>query len=221
MRSLFLFAGVLGLQSVAFGQNKFSFSFGIAPEFARSRSSAIVPEYNPGSPGYQNFEFSTYHFSYSVGLMARYSFSEKWSVSTGLWASHPFAGKARLSYPNYKQITNSEFNDPYQVRFKLPLIVNFRTSKKRISPYLSAGTTFDFRPRWYSDINGDGNKELVKLGKAVTLTPLIGAGIIADLKENLLLVVQPTFQYQILPQKGYDYRWAYGTGLQVQLMYRL
>lgn len=218
--SIFICAGLIVIQPMAFGQDKLSISFGVVPEFTRSRSSAIVPEYNPGTPGYQNLETSSYEFSYSAGLMARYSFSKKWSVVTGLWATHPFSGRYGLRYPNYMAVTRLKFNDPFQVGFKLPLTVNFRTSVNRISPYLSAGTTFDFRPRLYSDITGDGNKELVKIGKAVTLTPIIGAGLIADIKEHLSLIVQPTFQYRMLSQKGYDYRWAYSTGLQVQLMFR-
>lgn len=215
-----IFAGLSLIQPIVYGQNKLSLSVSLAPEYAHSNASVVIPDFNPSSPGFTNLKSKSYVLSYSLGLMARYSFSEKWSASTGIWASHPFTGKESYLQGSQPFSTPLRFNDPFEIRYKIPLTLNFRSSENRISPYISAGTTFDFRPKVYLDLDGDGVEELVRFGKSLTLTPIIGIGAIMDLKKNLSLVVQPTFQYLIQSQEGYDYRRAYIIGLQGQLMYR-
>lgn len=205
---------------MVYGQSKLSLSVSLAPEYAHSNSSVVVPDFNPSTTGFTNLKAKSYVLSYSLGLMARYSFSEKWSVSTGIWASHPFKGEESYILGNQPFSTPLRFNDPFEIRYKIPLMLNFRSSENHISPYFSAGTTFNFKPKIYLDLDGDGNEELVRFGKSLTLTPIIGIGAIMDLKKNISLVIQPTFQYLIQSREGYDYRRAYVIGLQGQLMYR-
>jgi len=215
-----VFTGLILIQPIANGQSKLSLSISLAPEYAHNRFSTVVPVFGPPSPGFTNLESKSYVLSYTFGLMARYSFSEKWSATSGIWASHPFTGKESHVVGNQTFSTPLRFNDPFEIRLRIPLTVNFRPSTNRISPYISAGTTFDFRPKVYLDVNGDGIEERVRFGKSVTLTPIVGIGGIVDLKKNLSLVVQPTFQYLIQSQEGYNYRRAYIVGLQGQLLYR-
>ena len=219
--SILLFSVLfIGSNLTALGQSKLALSVNLAPVYSHQSSSALIPDFAPVNPGLTTLKSNSYLFSYSLGLMARYSFSPKWSVSTGIWASHPFAGQARITQGSQSSSTPYEYNRPLNNQYKIPVTVNFRPSANRISPYFSAGTTFDFRQKSYVSIDGSGREVPVKFGKPVAVTPIVGAGAIVDLKENLSLVVQPTFQYLIQSQEGYEYRRAYLVGLQTQLMYR-
>lgn len=225
MRSLnqfiLIFATLVGIQPSAHGQSKFSLSVSLAPEYAHSNVSIIIPDFNPTNPGYTSLKSKTNLLNYTLGLTAGYSFSEKWSVTSGLWATHPFAGSISIFQGPQLAKVAYKYERPFNNQYRVPIMVNLRPSTNRISPYISVGTTLDFRKSAYVDIDGSGNEERVKFGKAVTFNPIVGIGVISNLKENLSLVVQPTFQYLIQSQKGYDYRRSYLVGLQVQLMFRL
>ncbi len=210
---------LVGLSNVH-GQSRFALSANLAPIYAQSNASASIPIFDPVNPDFGTLKSNSYRLVYSLGIMARYSFSPKWSVSTGIWASHPFAGRDRITQNTITTTIPYEYKRPFHNQYKAPLLVNFRFSDNRVSPYISAGTTFDFRSKTYVVIDGMGTEVGAKFGKAVVVTPLLGLGAIIDLKEHLSAIVQPTVQYDVQPLNGLMHRNAFQLSLQTQLMYR-
>lgn len=206
----------------AFGQNKFAFSVNIAPVYAHSDFSTVAPYSTPNSTvTLTKYAGNANGLNYSIGLMGWYNFSPKWSASVGIWATHPVTNKLNVTYNGVPSSMTYQYNHPFANLYKVPLLVNYQSSLKKLSPYFSAGVSFDFRGISYVDLNGNGEYVAVKFGKAVALTPLVGVGLIYGLTNHLSLLAQPTFQYDLQTRPSYDYYHLYQLSLQTQLIWHL
>jgi hypothetical protein len=212
---------VIGSMATAFGQHKFALSVQLAPIYTHADSKVIFPFADPSTQlPTTEFRAVSNGLSYSLGVAARYAFSPKWSIGTGIWATHSAVGKSDFLQNGIPYTVRYQYNHPFNNFYKAPLLINYQSSTKRLSPYFSAGATFDFRGTSYVDINGNGELVPAKFGKAVVITPLLGVGVIYGLTEHLSLIAQPTIQYNIESHPSYSYFHAYQISLQTQLMYK-
>ena len=206
----------------ALGQGRFALSVQLTPIYTHSDAKIVFPFAD------QVTQLSTTEFvaisnglNYSLGITGRYSFSSKWSISTGIWANHALAAKSDFTQNGIPFTLRYHYNHPFTNSYRAPLLINYQSSIKRLSPYFSVGTTFDFRATSYVDLNGNGDLTPIKIGKAIVVTPFVGIGILYGLTEHMSLIAQPIIQYNVEPHSSYTYFHAYQVGVQTRLMYKL
>jgi hypothetical protein len=136
----------------------------------------------------------------SFGLTVRYTIGRKWDLSTG------------LLYNVVSQYSGGrKFTDDY---VRLPVLVSYRLSDKRLSPYASVGASFSNE---YQFSNNGGIKT----------NALLGIGATYRLHSKISLLVQPTVSYLLNRprdqgfQDEFDKYYFYQVGLQTQLVWHL
>lgn len=204
----------------AFGQHKFSFAVNLAPVYTHSDFSTNVPYFTPNTPS-TKFAGTANGLNYSIGIMGWYNFSPEWSASVGVWATHPAISRTNIIVDGVSSSTTYRYNHPFTNLYKVPLLINYRSSPKKLSPYFSAGVSFDFKGISYVDLNGNGEYIAVKSGEPVVVTPLVGAGLCYQLTDRLSLLAQPTLQYDMQNRSSYTYFHTYQLSLQTQLVWHL
>ena len=212
---------IIGSQTAIRGQNKFALSVSVAPVYNHSDTHVTLPIADPVRL-FPFTEFTTKGngLGYSLGLLGRYAFTPKWSALMGIWATHAVSGKTDISENGVLFTDTYRYNHPFTNFYRLPLIINYQSSTRRLSPYFSVGASLDFRGKTYVDLSGNGELVAVKFGKPVVATSLIGAGAIYKLTHQLSLIAQPTLQYNLQPHSGYSYYHSYQLSLQTQLLYQ-
>lgn len=204
-----------------FGQTKFALSLNVAPIYTHTDYKSILPfpDQNTQSPT-TVVTVASHGLNYMLGLLARYSFSPKWSASTGIWATHGLSGTTHFDINGIAAQIPYRYNHPLTNAYKVPLLVNYQSSTDRLSPYFTIGTSLDFRSVSYVDLEGNGEEVPVKFGKALLITPLVGIGAIYQLKSHLSIVAQPTIQYNVQSHPTYSYYHSYRIGLLMQIMHQ-
>jgi opacity protein-like surface antigen len=206
--SSFLVAGLLLCCPEAFGQSKFSVSATVAPFYAKSKSDGVVMlPVDDGSGGYisHNWKVENSSNGYWVGLNGRYSFTEKWSASTGLWFSN---SRSKTSAASGRSRN-----------FSMPFMANFRSSERPLSPYFSAGALWNFSTTTHIKIPDFGTVIDKSGDNTSRISPLVGAGVIYHFASRLSLIAQPTFSYTI-PATDMQAS-TYQLAMHVQLMLKL
>lgn len=141
----------------------------------------------------------------SVGLMARYHFTPKWDVSVGA-----------LYYRNTAQIKNPQAPSGESFSFtteggQVPILVNYRLTDRRLSPYFSTGVLFA-KSKTFTDDN-------------LWTEGMVGAGVDYRFQSGLSLLLQPTASYSFYKpainsaSQTINYR-SYSFGAQTQLIWR-
>lgn len=203
------------------GQQRFALSIQVAPIYTHADSKIVFPFADPATKSpTTDISVVSNGLNYSLGVGAHYAFSPKWSIATGIWATHAAVGKSSLVQNGIPYTVRYQYNHPFTNHYKAPLLIKYQASTKRLSPYFSAGATFDFRGTSYIDITGNGEFVPIKVGKAVVVTPLLGVGVIYSLTDHLSLSIQPTIQYNIDSHPTYSYYHSYQISLQTQLLYK-
>ncbi|WP_373511113.1 hypothetical protein [Persicitalea sp.] len=174
---------------IAFGQSKFSISVIAAPNFHY-----IDSEWNVDLPvgnGYMtkpvDLQYRANGYGYSAGLMASYWISKRLSFCTGVLLNNINFGSPTVT--TNPDLTASP-NDP-QVRtpastvrsFQIPLLLNLRTSSKRLSPYLSAGALTNV----YSVTIFEGSKKSDNTVDGIRPYPKLGIGVDYRLNDDFFL----------------------------------
>ena len=189
----------------------------ITPVLAQTRFS-IAPTlgFIFGQDEYQLQRSSTDFMHYSatnkglsVGVTGHYYVNSKLDVSIGL--------ALNVLTINSQQ----EYNQPYQTRgvkmttgyAQVPVLVNYRFSTKRLSPYISVGVSF-------------ANDTQMAIRGAIYTSALAGIGIDYKLGNKLSLLIQPTGSYLLNQAPNDLYNtfspyYSYLVGLQTQLIWRL
>lgn len=123
----------------------------------------------------RQFQASGYGIISSYGLIARYHFTPQWDVSVGA-----------LYYRNTNHIKSPQ--GPYgestpftSEGWQLPVLVNYRLTSQRLSPYFSTGVIFA--------------KSKTFTGRPITTDGVIGVGLNYRIDSGLSLLLQPTFSY--------------------------
>ena len=188
----------------------------ITPVSAQSRVS-IAPtywfNYNPYS--YQvdmnyngrqtQFQASGHNIVSSFGLTIRYHFTPQWDVSVGALYN------STTSYLKSPQSPYAEFRPFTTEGVRLPVLVSYRLTNHRLSPYFSAGATFTNNTTYTeAPVNADG---------------VVGVGLSYRFHSGLSVLLQPTASYSLTkPVSNAFYRasdyTSYSLGVQTQLIWR-
>ncbi|MGF7217625.1 hypothetical protein GGR92_003800 [Spirosoma lacussanchae] len=192
----FLYASVFAflLPLIAVAQSSWSVSPTVAPVFTRTQFVQRVLYPNSDGqlvePVYLNGGF------WSAGVMAgasvHYSWAPGWSVSMGGWF--------RSSTLRQNRLANDGTTTVRQRSLQLPLLLNARTSTRRLSPYLSVGTLIDV-PMQARVIVNRTDEPTQRLRLDTEPGPffhvLAGAGGYYQLNRQYALIVQPLITYNL------------------------
>lgn len=195
MKTLLVCLGLLLLPSgLLLAQNRFS----LAPTYWFSYSKY---DYQLNSTIPDDRQFAGHDIGHSAGVTLRYQFSPKWDLSAGVLYSK---NSSYLKTPQdfELQLTNKSI--------RLPLLISYRLSDHRLSPYFSAGVLLEKKQN-FSDAPLETNA-------------LIGVGLDYRLNSKLSLLVQPTASYFLGKQTRnplllYNHYNDYLIGLQAQLIW--
>jgi hypothetical protein len=207
--------------NLAFGQSRFSVSVVAAPNFHY-----INWEWNvdlPVGDGSMirpvDLHSRVNGYGYSAGVMASYWISKRLSFGTGLLLNTTNFGKPTIST---NPVLTASLHDPQDqttsstVRsLQIPLLINYRTSAKRLSPYLSAGALTHV----YSATIFEGSRRSDNTVDRVHPYPTLGVGVDYRMNDNFSMVVQPTFVCHLPYGEVISYK-NYLMGLQAQLHYK-
>ncbi|CCH55027.1 hypothetical protein BN8_04258 [Fibrisoma limi BUZ 3] len=132
--------GVLLSAEVAFGQKKIVLSVAAAPTYAYT---AYKPQFlYPDSDGQVVEPILVTGRSHSAGYLlgptVEYVYAPGWSVSSGVWLSTLTYRQARES-ADERILTNIRNRS-----LRIPIQLNYRQSKNRLSPYWSGGLHLDY-----------------------------------------------------------------------------
>lgn len=208
--------------SPVLGQHKFSLSLSTAPTYQLldSRSIITIPDVNGGPASPVEIHTQRTGLGYLVGLMARYAFSDRFSVSTGLWSNRLHYRTPTIATtpdlttnPNNVQIIATASNT---YAYQIPLLISYQLPGKRLSPYFSAGALITFP----SVVSFEGGGTYRAANRKVYVYPTLGAGISYQLNAHFSIIAQPTFTY-ILPNGTFVSYSNYQIGVQTQLVYTL
>ena len=142
----------------------------------------------------------------SVGLVVRYHLTPHWDVALGGLYSRV------TNHINDPQNPYGEASSYTSKAVQLPLLLNYRLTTHRLSPYFSAGAFF--------------TKSITFDQARLTTDGVLGMGLAYQFGSSLSLLVQPTASYSFSPPtnntfyqfSGYQ---SYNFGLQAQLIWRL
>ncbi|WP_247235976.1 outer membrane beta-barrel protein [Telluribacter sp. SYSU D00476] len=169
----------------AWAQSRFSVAPVVAPFSSYAEARLKEPH---------RFQYST---GLSLGATAHYHFSPVWSLATGLWY--------QWAYVNGQTGTNFELFRIKEQYLEFPLLLNYRPTARKVSPYFSAGMLLSKQPGYY---------------RSLVSKVQLGAGVSYQLNQRLAVVVQPTL---VLGSDKYarHYPPKRLLSLQTQLVYHL
>lgn len=197
---------LLSLSMAGFGQRKFAISATVAPSYTRGSTASNLSLgdglYRTGSTVVFNSDAAV--TGYWTGLNGTYSFTPKWSASAGLWFSQSLSKAGNVRVRTYQ--------------FSVPVLINYRILKRKISPYISTGLSYNFDATTRISISDYRVREN-KSSTDATVSPTFGAGAILDLSPRISLIAQPTAIFFSAPG-NLDVR-DYLLGFQAQFMFRL
>ncbi|WP_338876415.1 PorT family protein [Spirosoma sp. SC4-14] len=214
-----LFSSALFITSLAFGQEKLSVSATIAPLFTHtaydrlylfpdSDGQVVDPVFLDGSTG---------SFGYSAGVTVYYTYAPGWSVATGLWYQYQVIKTDRLALAGVGQTSLRNRS------FRIPILLNYRSSERKISPYYSFGPLIDFpaSSRVIAHREGESTQHLrLSSESGPIFSLLLGAGALYQLNTHVALTAQPTFTYHLGRFGGAHTNFrTYELGLLTQLIY--
>lgn len=110
---------------------------------------------------------SRYSTGISLGVQAQYDFTEKWSLASGLWYETASVKAGDGIFSNAYRIP--------QRTIAIPILLNFRPAKRKVSPYFSGGTVLVTKQE----------------ERGLTAKALLAAGLSYRINPLLMLNVQP------------------------------
>ena len=226
LRTLLFYMGFLICIYPSFGQGKFALSASVTPYYqhTNSKTNIFLPDLSGGTPIAVDETYRQNGQGYAVGLMARYALTAYWSISSGILCNYTtYKTPTITTRPDYTMVNIPQFitGKSHKHNYQIPLLVNYQSSTKRLSPYLSAGALFSFRGTSFIDV-GTGVETPVVFGKALGISPVVGIGGIYQLNNHLSLIAQPSFTYIMPPGNAtVIFNKNYLFGLQAQLLYKL
>ena len=217
----YLLGALLLISAATSAQSRFSLSVTGGPvvNHASARYNILLPDTSPGLGGQTivtTVDNQSTQGGYSIGLSAIYAFTPHWSISTGFWynqlsmnGTNPFDGG----------------NTPARIisrNFQVPLLINYRLTSNRLSPYFSLGSLANFRRStiFRSETSTGPEEGRVLFGKsAADYRAVVGAGVVYQLNKHLSLIAQPLLIWRFKPAGDYERYVAYQVNGQIQLMY--
>ncbi len=156
----------------------------------------------------------------SAGITTSYAFTAKWSLSAGLLYNRSSGNSSFDNFMNTSTLARQ--NESLQ----LPLLLNYASSTRRLSPYFSVGLLANYTYRTTNPTTMVSSFHKIDEGTVSTfsLYGMVGMGVSYRVTPKLTLIVQPTAAYRLNgPSKGSPIsytRWnQYLYGVQTQLKY--
>ncbi len=203
------------------GQRPLSISATLAPTLARTNygQRSFYPESDGQIVEPVFLDGSHWATGYGAGLSVLYTYAPGWSVSSGLWYEQMTTRQAR-------QPLAGEGTIAFQSRFlRIPLLLNYASSMKRLSPYFSVGILTDFPVTSRVVVTRAGEStQLLRLHPLITrpiFQGLLGAGFQYKLGDRYTCMVQPVWMYsfgQLGMARFHDTSFAFS--LLIQVVYR-
>ena len=226
MKTTIALIGSLLLLSVTLvsAQHRFGFSVTAAPTYSYANSTqtiylpaVYVPSAPVGStdPVPVDYSSKTQTWGYVTGIMAHYTFTPNWSVSTGFWYN-------RFSTDGIFPFAPGNVSARYITQIlQVPLLANYRSSQKRLSPYFSAGVLASFlQPTIFRPEAGSGLDDAkVRFDQSVKYRAMLGAGISYRLNPHVSLIAQPMLIWNFKPKGDFSHYVSYQVNGQTQLVY--
>lgn len=220
MKHLFCLIGFLALlTTVAVGQHKWAISATATPlyEQANYRRLYLYPDSDGQivEPVFLSGKRSAW--GYEAGLTLRYTYAPGWSVGTGVWYR-------QLTLRQGRPVDAGEGTTAVRSRaVRVPLLLNYQYSTKRLSPYFSAGVLLDFSMASRVVVTRDGEStQRLRLGTSLgpVFHALLGAGAQYRVNSRYSFIVQPVGTYNLGRFGGsYDNNPAYELSLLTQVVY--
>ena len=196
-------------------QSRFSVGLTAAPVFNHSSFTVADP-----SGQLTGFDFRSDVGGAMLGLSAQYAFTPQWSLSSGVWFQQL---RSTGVFPFATGIVSSRIiSSVYQV----PLLLNFRPTNRRLSPFFSVGTLGTFgSSTLYKPADGSGlSNSRVRFSQPFKVNvAIVGAGVAYRLTPHWSLTAQPLLIWRFKPQSGnfihYERFVSYQINGQAQLLY--
>jgi len=141
----------------------------------------------------------------SVGLTVRYHFTPQWDVSLGglYYRDTNHAKTPKSPYGEFAPFTSKGW--------QVPVMVNYRLTEHRLSPYFSTGAVF--------------TKSNTFTGRPLTTDGVVGVGLNYRVDSGLSILLQPTASYSFYrPASDASFSFteysSYSLGIQTQLVWR-
>jgi Outer membrane protein beta-barrel domain len=143
------------------------------------------------------------HWAAWAGLNAHYTFSSRWSASAGLVYNRASGDVSVLVdlLPDLVGPWLSEYTTKATTQtLQMPVSINYTSSSRRLSPYLSAGFVLNYNYRFqYENLTHyypitDIDRKLTD-SDALSVRPTVGAGVIYRISPKVALIVQPNVIY--------------------------
>ncbi|AKD55889.1 outer membrane beta-barrel protein [Spirosoma radiotolerans] len=182
--------------TLVFGQQKLSVSATVVPTYSHtfynsrffypnSAGQIVEPIYMSGkrwAPGY------------SAGVSVLYNYAPGWSVASGIWYQQLTTRQAR-------QTAAGEGTTTVRNRaIRIPILLNYATSAKRLSPYFSLGflTDIPMSARVVVVRSGQSTQNLIlEANRRPVFNLMLGAGAKYQLNRRYTLMAQPIWTYQL------------------------
>ena len=181
--------------SVAFGQRTISVSATVAPTLVRTNYNRtfLYPD-SDGQVVEPIFLAGTTHaVGYSAGLTAYYTYGPGWSVAAGIWYGQAALRQARPVAGDGTTAIRSR-------ALRLPLLLNYQPSTRRLSPYFSLGLLLDFSLASRVVVTRPGlptQRLRLRTEAGPVFKPTLGAGGRYRLNNRFALIVQPVWVYTL------------------------
>ncbi|MPR37022.1 hypothetical protein GBK04_27725 [Cytophagaceae bacterium SJW1-29] len=143
---------------------------------------------------------------FRAGTSLHAQLAPRWSVSSGLWLEWKSAGN--VDYGSLTKLTHDTV--------KVPLLVHYQRTDKRLTPYFSAGLLLE-KLMYFQHSNPKPSENIVLIDLAIEpqLKYLVGAGARYRFNEHLAGIIQPTFVFGARASEQ-----TYQLSLQTQLVCR-
>ncbi|AUD07385.1 porin family protein [Spirosoma pollinicola] len=181
--------------TVLLGQQKLSMSVTVAPTlshtnynyrffYPNSDGQVVEPVYMNG-PRWAN--------GYSAGLSLLYTYAPDWTVSSGVWFQQVTTRQARQAASGEGTVT------VHNRIVRIPLLLSYTSSMKRLSPYFSLGLLTDvpIPSRVIVTRTGQSTQYLgLENSRRPIFHLLVGAGVQYKLNRRYTLMAQPVWTYK-------------------------
>lgn len=182
--------------TLIFGQQKLAISATVAPTYSHtfyksrffypnSDGQIVEPIYMSGkrwAPGY------------SAGLSVLYNYAPGWSVASGIWYQQLTTRQARQTAAGDGTTT------VHNRAIRIPILLNYASSTKRLSPYFSLGllTDIPLSARVVVVRAAESTQNLVlENSHSPVFNLMLGAGAKYQLNRRCTLMAQPAWTYQL------------------------
>lgn len=207
------------LASAAFGQHRVSVQATVAPALVRTNYNRtyLYPD-SDGQIVEPVFLAGVVSAAgYTAGLTTHYAYAPGWSVAAGVWYNQATLRQARPG------AAGGGLTAIRSRTVRIPLLLSYQPSTRRLSPYFSLGLLLDFPMASRVIVTRDGQPTQhlrLSADAGPVFQPMLGAGGRYRLARRWALIVQPVWTYNLGRFGGAQtYNSSYEWSILAQLSY--